>query len=143
MKMRIVSIVFCLIAFTVSLVLMFNIYNGKVAPTLPGNDDNPIDTPVVEQDRAEPLSDTGIKKLSSDINAFIKSLAYESDKSYNVKMQDYITQLERSADYLATEKQDAAGKEYIYTRLPGVTHNAWDYTYKAELIDWLLSKHKS
>ena len=41
------------------------------------------------------------------------------------------------------ERLDAAGKEYIYTRLPGVTHNAWDYTYKAELIDWLLSRHKS
>lgn len=40
------------------------------------------------------------------------------------------------------EKLEEAGKEYIYTRLPGVTHNAWDYTYKAELIDWLLSKRK-
>ena len=40
------------------------------------------------------------------------------------------------------EKLEAAGKEYIYPRLPGVTHNAWDYTYKAELIDWILSKRK-
>ena len=40
------------------------------------------------------------------------------------------------------EKLEAAGKDYIYTRLPGVHHNAWDYTYKAELIDWLLSKRK-
>ncbi len=40
------------------------------------------------------------------------------------------------------EKLRAAGKEHIYTRLPGVGHNAWDYTYKAELIDWLLSKRK-
>ncbi|MBE6717211.1 MAG: phospholipase [Ruminococcaceae bacterium] len=38
------------------------------------------------------------------------------------------------------EKLEAAGRDYIYTRLPGVGHNAWDYTYKAELIDWLLSK---
>ena len=34
----------------------------------------------------------------------------------------------------------ACGKDFIYTRIPGVGHNAWDYTYKAELIDWLLSK---
>ena len=40
------------------------------------------------------------------------------------------------------KKLEAAGKDYIYTRLPGVHHNAWDYTYKAELIDWLLSKRK-
>ena len=40
------------------------------------------------------------------------------------------------------ERLKEAGKEYIYTRLPGVTHNAWDYTFKAELIDWLLSKQK-
>ncbi len=40
------------------------------------------------------------------------------------------------------EKLEAAGKDFIYTRLPGVGHNAWDYTYKAELADWLLSKRK-
>ncbi len=35
---------------------------------------------------------------------------------------------------------DELGKDYIYTRLEGVGHNVWDYTYKAELIDWLLEK---
>lgn len=38
------------------------------------------------------------------------------------------------------EKLREAKKDFIYTRLPGVGHNAWDYTYKDELIDWLLSK---
>lgn len=40
------------------------------------------------------------------------------------------------------QKLEEAKKDYIYTRLPGVGHNAWDYTYKEELIDWLLSKRK-
>lgn len=29
-----------------------------------------------------------------------------------------------------------------YTRLDGVGHNVWDYTYNKELIDWFLSKKK-
>ncbi len=36
---------------------------------------------------------------------------------------------------------DKAKKDYIYTRLKGVGHNAWDYTYGAELIDWMMSNH--
>ncbi len=33
-------------------------------------------------------------------------------------------------------------KDVKYTRLEGVGHNAWDYTYDMKLIDWLLSKSK-
>lgn len=51
-----------------------------------------------------------------------------ADKTVNVFYSDEIA-----------EKFEAAGKkDYKYTRLEGVEHNAWDYTYKAELIDWLL-----
>ncbi|MBQ3141336.1 MAG: prolyl oligopeptidase family serine peptidase [Clostridia bacterium] len=35
-----------------------------------------------------------------------------------------------------------AGTDVTYTRLPGVGHNAWDYTYDQVLLDWLLSKKK-
>ncbi len=34
------------------------------------------------------------------------------------------------------------GKDVKYTRLEGVGHNVWEYTYKQELIDWFLSKNK-
>lgn len=111
MKMRVVSIVFCLVAFTVSLILMFNIYNNEAMPKLPN--DTQTQQPPVEQDRTEPLSDTGIKKLSADVSAFVNTLAYGNDKNYSVKMQDYAEQLERSAEYLGTEKQDAQGKAYL------------------------------
>ena len=30
-----------------------------------------------------------------------------------------------------------------YSRLDGVSHNAWDYTYNKELMEWLLSKKRS
>lgn len=53
----------------------------------------------------------------------------DSDATVNVFYSDEMAQ-----------KLEDAGKDYIYTRLKGVEHNAWDYTYKAELIDWLLSK---
>ncbi len=33
-------------------------------------------------------------------------------------------------------------KNVKYTKLEGVGHNAWDYAYNKELIDWLLSKSK-
>lgn len=46
------------------------------------------------------------------------------------------------SDEMAT-KLEEAGKDFIYTRLKGVTHNAWDYTYKSELIDWLLLNQNS
>lgn len=34
------------------------------------------------------------------------------------------------------------GADVTYTRLCDVEHNAWDYTYKKELIEWLLSKKR-
>lgn len=34
------------------------------------------------------------------------------------------------------------GKDVKYTRLDGVSHNAWDYAYGKELFDWLLDKKK-
>lgn len=113
MKMRVVSVIFCLIAFTVSLLLMFNVYNNEAEPVPPVEQQQEDQPPVTPVNRTEPLSETTVKKLSADITAFIKSLAYEGDKSYSVKMQDYIDQLGRSADYLGTEMQDAAGKAYL------------------------------
>ncbi|MBR3766673.1 MAG: dienelactone hydrolase family protein [Clostridia bacterium] len=38
------------------------------------------------------------------------------------------------------EKLKELKKDVKYTRIPGVGHNVWDYTYDGELIDWLLSK---
>ncbi len=35
------------------------------------------------------------------------------------------------------------GADVAYTRIEGVGHNAWDYTYGKELMDWLLSKKKN
>ncbi|MBQ3554405.1 MAG: prolyl oligopeptidase family serine peptidase [Clostridia bacterium] len=34
------------------------------------------------------------------------------------------------------------GRDVTYTRLAGVGHNAWDYAYNKELLDWLLSKKR-
>lgn len=128
MKMRIVSIVFCVIAFTVSLILMFNIYNKQVAPNLMDSKGDQHNITPVEQDRTEPLSDSAVKKISADVASFINSLAYDSDKSFNVKMQDYIDQLERSAAYLASEKQDAAGSAYL-TKIAGVFRSVLETPY--------------
>ena len=33
------------------------------------------------------------------------------------------------------------GADVKYTRLDGVGHNAWDYAYNEQLIDWLLQHH--
>ena len=45
------------------------------------------------------------------------------------------------SDEMAARLKDA-GKDFRYTRLEGVGHNAWDYTYGQELIDWLLEQNK-
>ena len=36
----------------------------------------------------------------------------------------------------------AGGADVTYTRLEGVGHNAWDYAYNRELVEWFLSKKK-
>lgn len=41
------------------------------------------------------------------------------------------------------EKLKEFNQDVTYTRMEGVEHNAWDYTYDDELFDWLLSKKKS
>ena len=35
-----------------------------------------------------------------------------------------------------------AGADVTYTRLEGVGHNAWDYAYHQELLEWMLSKKR-
>ncbi len=35
------------------------------------------------------------------------------------------------------------GADVTYTRLEGVEHNAWDYAYQRELMEWLLSKKRT
>ena len=35
------------------------------------------------------------------------------------------------------------GADVTYTRIDGVGHNVWDYTYNKELIEWLLSKKRT
>lgn len=47
-----------------------------------------------------------------------------------------------NSDEMARRLKEA-GKDFIYTRVDGVGHNVWDYTYKAELIDWLLNHNLS
>ncbi len=126
MKMRVVSIVFCVVAFTLSLLLMFNIYNNEAQPQNPNDGQN--QNQPSNGDRTEPLSETSVKKLSADITSFVNTLAYESDKSYETKMQEYIDQLERSAQYLGTEKQDSQGKDY-FTELAGVFRWALESPY--------------
>ena len=37
----------------------------------------------------------------------------------------------------------ALGADVKYSRVPGVGHNVWDYTFDEELAQWLLSKKKS
>lgn len=39
-------------------------------------------------------------------------------------------------------KLKEAGADVTYTRLDGVGHNAWDYAYNEELLEWLLSKKR-
>ncbi len=40
------------------------------------------------------------------------------------------------------ESMRAKGLDVKYSRLEGVDHNAWDYAYNMELLEWLLSKKR-
>ena len=47
----------------------------------------------------------------------------------------------RNSDEMV-EKLRSIGADVTYTRLDGVKHNAWDYAYTPELLEWLLSKKR-
>lgn len=76
-----------------------------------------------------PVCGGGMPWNAAMINMPVYMVHGDCDTTVNVFYSDEIA-----------EKLKEAGKEFIYRRLPGVYHNAWDYTYDAELIDWLLSK---
>ncbi len=40
------------------------------------------------------------------------------------------------------EALQSLGRDVTYSRFEGVGHNSWNYTFKQELIDWLLSKKR-
>lgn len=128
MKMRIVSIVFCLIAFAVSLILMFNIYNHQVTPVIEENENKQNEVSPPEQERTEPVTEASVKKLSADVSSFVNSLAYSSDKSYETKIRDYINQLNAGAEFLATEKKDTAGQAYL-AKVAGILTSVADAPY--------------
>lgn len=112
MKMRVISVVFCVVAFALSLMLMFSIYNAQNQNDVSDQPDV-SDNPPVEEDRREPVSEATVQKLSSDVVDFINTLAYENDKSYAEKMNNYVEQLENSAEYLGSEMADEEGKAYL------------------------------
>ncbi len=43
---------------------------------------------------------------------------------------------------MMVEALQKCGADVTYTRLDGVRHNVWDFTYDQALLDWLLSKSK-
>ena len=47
----------------------------------------------------------------------------------------------RNSDEMV-ENLKARGYDVTYSRLEGVKHNAWDYAYTPELLEWLLSKKR-
>ena len=49
-----------------------------------------------------------------------------------------VTQSDEMVEALKNNNADVT-----YTRIDGVGHNVWDYTYDRELIEWLLSKKKN
>ncbi|MBQ7381038.1 MAG: prolyl oligopeptidase family serine peptidase [Clostridia bacterium] len=54
---------------------------------------------------------------------------------------DDSTVLPRNSDEMV-EKLRSVGADVTYSRLDGVKHNAWEYAYTMELLEWLLSKKK-
>lgn len=78
-----------------------------------------------------PCCGAGMPWNASKVTMPVWMIHGADDKTVNVFYSDEMAQ-----------RLEAEGKEFIYTRLDGVGHGAWDYTYKAELIDWLLSKRK-
>ena len=54
---------------------------------------------------------------------------------------DPVVSVNRSDEMVEALKKNNA--DVTYTRIDGVGHNVWDYTYDRELIEWLLSKKKN
>lgn len=54
---------------------------------------------------------------------------------------DQVVSANHSDEMVASLKK--CGADVTYTRIDGVGHNSWDYTYGRELIEWMLSKKRA
>lgn len=54
--------------------------------------------------------------------------------------EDSIVSVSQSDEMVLKLKE--LGADVTYTRIDGVEHNAWDYAYNKELLEWLLSKKR-
>lgn len=54
---------------------------------------------------------------------------------------DAVVSINQSDEMISKLKE--IGTDIKYTRLDGVGHEAWEYTYDKELIEWLLSKKRN
>lgn len=52
--------------------------------------------------------------------------------------EDTVVSVTQTDEMIARLKQ--SNKDVTYTRIEGVGHNAWDYAYNDELIEWMLCK---
>lgn len=54
--------------------------------------------------------------------------------------EDPVVSVTQSDEMVSALKE--CGVDITYTKIDGVGHNVWDYTYDKELLDWLLSKRR-
>ena len=125
MRSKFLSLIFCIIAFGLTMVFVVNIIDpaaSSVSPDTSGkltieDETTPMSpetlpqntTPVVEQ----LVSEETVKTVASDVEKLFERLAYSSDKSYAEDFAKLSQRLDACAEFLRDKKQDPSGSAYF------------------------------
>ena len=121
MKSRLASVVLCVIAFILSLVLMLHLIelSGHTPPdvgdgtkTDPTQVTDPVSDSTPEDVSVLVTSEDGVLALAKESRDFITRLATGTDKNYTTALPKLIQKWQNAADYLSENKNPAGAEVY-------------------------------
>ncbi len=121
MRSRILSLIFCVLAFSLTMVFALQILNPNANAgnketsdmlTVEDDPDAALPTPS-SPSQAESVSAATVSALSKDLEALIERLAYGENKAYAEDLQQAVSRLSACSAYLRDECSDASGSAYL------------------------------
>ena len=121
MRSRILSLIFCILAFSLTMVFVVNIINPA---SVPGPGETQQTLPVQSQESTRPeqpnqstprpaVTLQTVNATARELEAFVQRLAYGADKSYAQQLGELSTKLQESAAFLRDSLSDTTGSAYL------------------------------
>lgn len=125
MRSKFLSLIFCIIAFGLTMLFVVNIIDPSTSTGVPDTSGkltiedeteqmDPVTLPQNTLPEADQLvTEETVKTVSADLEKLFERLAYDSNKSYKEDFSKMAERLDACAEFLRDKKQDPSGSAYF------------------------------